>query len=328
MKNLGTVIGISSSIFLLSFAIFAWTSPPGAPPTCPVGEPGCETPLHTGTAGQSKTGGLLLNTGGASTGLIVEHGNVGIGTLTPSVKMEVIGGIKINSFSLSKPNCNESTRGMMWSITESNEGDEVIYCFRNSAGEYHWATIGKALSGTLGQPFTSPQQVKDFGYSDGLYYFKTAQMSEPRLLLVNSNLADNRPWVKVFSSPYGGTATLNEININLPFKGILVRRSTGDLLGYGYFNNEQQYQTRTSNAVMDFGEKAGYRVFLGGAGSHGIYNTSQAPCNWANSSGSVGAGFNGSSCGSFPNNILWGTGTSGATYSNMSGTWEHWIWWD
>ncbi len=91
IKNTGMIIGIAFSVFFISFVVFAWTSPPGTPPTCPAGEPGCETPLHTGTAGQSKTGGLLLNTGGASTGLIVEHGNVGIGTTSPGAKLDVKG---------------------------------------------------------------------------------------------------------------------------------------------------------------------------------------------------------------------------------------------
>ncbi len=95
-KKIILVIGISSSIFLLSFVIFAWTGPPGTPPYCPTEEPGCETPLHTGTAGQSKTGGLLLNTGGASTGLIVEHGNVGIGTTSPVTALHIGGSTMVS----------------------------------------------------------------------------------------------------------------------------------------------------------------------------------------------------------------------------------------
>ncbi len=137
-KNIGTILGIVSSVFFLSFVIFAWTGPPGTPPYCPTEEPGCETPLHTGTVGQSKTGGLLLNVGGASTGLIVEHGNVGIGTLTPGAKMEVIGGIKINSFSLSKPDCNELTRGTIWVDQDETENDTIFLCMKSFSNNFSW----------------------------------------------------------------------------------------------------------------------------------------------------------------------------------------------
>jgi hypothetical protein len=44
-----------------------------------------------GNTGQSKAGGLVLNTGGAAIGLIIDKGNVGIGTATPANKLEVAG---------------------------------------------------------------------------------------------------------------------------------------------------------------------------------------------------------------------------------------------
>jgi hypothetical protein len=143
IKNTGMIIGIAFSVFFVSFIVFAWTSPPGVPPICPAGEPGCETPLHTGTAGQSKTGGLLLNTGGASTGLIVEHGNVGIGTLTPSVKLDVKGGgIRINPDGVAKPTCDASTRGVMWTeYGSTGEGDQTIVCNKTPAETYEWTEV-------------------------------------------------------------------------------------------------------------------------------------------------------------------------------------------
>jgi hypothetical protein len=143
IKNTGMIMGIAFSVFFISFVVFAWTSPPGAPPTCPSGEPGCETPLHTGTAGQSKTGGLLLNTGGASTGLIVEHGNVGIGTLTPGAKLDVKGGgVIINPDNATKPVCNASTRGMIW--TEKGglgEEDGLSLCLKKKDDTFSWENI-------------------------------------------------------------------------------------------------------------------------------------------------------------------------------------------
>ena len=47
-------------------------------------------PLHTGITAQSKVGGLLLNTGGGDNGLIVQNGNVGIGTVNPTTKLAVV----------------------------------------------------------------------------------------------------------------------------------------------------------------------------------------------------------------------------------------------
>ncbi len=70
----GLVVGLS-----LQF-VQAWTEPTVAPPAGNVG-----APLNTGSIGQGKSGGLILNTGGAATGLIVQNGSVGIGALTPSV---------------------------------------------------------------------------------------------------------------------------------------------------------------------------------------------------------------------------------------------------
>jgi hypothetical protein len=93
IKNTGVILGISFSVFLLTFVVLAWTGPQHTPPTCTTGEVGCDEVLHTGTSAQSKSGGLLLNTGGATNGLIVENGNVGIGTTTPGYKLDVVGDI-------------------------------------------------------------------------------------------------------------------------------------------------------------------------------------------------------------------------------------------
>jgi hypothetical protein len=60
----------------------------------------------------------------------------------------------------------------------------------------------------------------------------------------------------------------------------------------------------------------------------GIYNTGQTPCFWATASGAIGAGYDGGSCGSFPNGLLWGTGNGiNAVYDNRSGTWSIWGRW-
>jgi hypothetical protein len=91
----GGMLGISLSVFFFTFIVLAWTGPLHTPPTCGEGEVGCDEVLHTGTTAQSKIGGLLLNTGGATNGLIVSQGNVGIGTASPAVELEVAGQVKI-----------------------------------------------------------------------------------------------------------------------------------------------------------------------------------------------------------------------------------------
>lgn len=70
-------------------AVNAWTDPTLPAPGGNVG-----APINTSGIGQSKVGGLILNTGGAVNGLIVRTGNVGIGTIAPTQKLDVVGNVK------------------------------------------------------------------------------------------------------------------------------------------------------------------------------------------------------------------------------------------
>lgn len=63
-----------------------WTAPTQTPPAG-----NTNPPLHEGGTAQSKVGGLLIATGSVTNGLIVQNGNVGIGTLTPGYKIDVNG---------------------------------------------------------------------------------------------------------------------------------------------------------------------------------------------------------------------------------------------
>ena len=62
----------------------SWTPPTASPPGN-----NTDTPLNVGNSGQTKSGGLTFNTGGAVNGLIVATGNVGIGTVSPQAKLAV-----------------------------------------------------------------------------------------------------------------------------------------------------------------------------------------------------------------------------------------------
>ena len=64
----------------------SFTEPSSPPPNS-----NADAPLDVSANSQSKSAGLLLNTGGATNGLLVQYGNVGIGTLNPVTTLNVIG---------------------------------------------------------------------------------------------------------------------------------------------------------------------------------------------------------------------------------------------
>jgi hypothetical protein len=193
----------------------------------------------------------------------------------------------------------------------------------------HYGPRGNA-DGTLTKPFGSPIQAAVFGAASGsTYYFQSGAMASAVQLEFQNNYYQGLPFCCVFRSPYNAAATTNRLNLNIPMKGLLVQRDALDIRAAVYWSAPITYNTLsgTGNNTADSGY-AYRRVLLGGAGSHGIYNTSQQSCNWGDSVGSVGAGFTGATCGTWPDALQWGTGQSGtATYTNMSGTWSHWIFW-
>ena len=193
----------------------------------------------------------------------------------------------------------------------------------------HYGPRGFA-DGSSTKPFGSPVQAMVMGAaSGGIYYFKYGTMSSATQLEFQNNYIDSKPFCCVFRSPYNSTATTNLLDLNIPMKGLLVQRDALDIRAAVYWSTPITYNTLsgTGNNTADSGY-AYRRVLLGGAGSHGIYNTSQQSCNWGDSVGAVGAGWTGATCGTWPNALQWGTGQSGtATYTNLSGTWSHWVFW-
>jgi hypothetical protein len=77
----------------------------------------------------------------AGYGLVVETGNVGINTTTPSAALEVNGGIRLNT-AIAKPACDSTTRGTTW-FTQGGAGvkDSYEVCAKDAADAYAWRTL-------------------------------------------------------------------------------------------------------------------------------------------------------------------------------------------
>lgn len=89
-KQLLYQISLCLGVFLFAAALqaTAFTNPTSNPTAGNV-----DAPLNTGGIFQTKQGGVILNTNGATYGLSVAQGNVGIGNLTPAFKLDVAGKI-------------------------------------------------------------------------------------------------------------------------------------------------------------------------------------------------------------------------------------------
>ena len=87
---------IAIAIPTLAFLAGSWNEPIQSPPGTNV-----NAPLNVGNIAQFKEGGLMLNTLGAVVGLIVDKGDVGIGTASPQAKLDVAGKIKVGDDSVS-----------------------------------------------------------------------------------------------------------------------------------------------------------------------------------------------------------------------------------
>jgi len=68
-------------------------------------------------------------------------GNIGVGTTTPTEKLEVNGGVKLNTTS-AKPTCSVTTRGTLW-FTQSaiNVKDILEVCAKNASNVYAWRLL-------------------------------------------------------------------------------------------------------------------------------------------------------------------------------------------
>lgn len=181
--------------------------------------------------------------------------------------------------------------------TGNSASDPVLntYRFSGTAGETYWIQPPGAAS-----PFQAEYSGDDYR-GTGLGYFN---------------------WWK---SAYNSAPTVNFYGQGYQWNNMLIEQENSENWADIGFSELQTFDLRTATATGTWGTRRGFRVYFGQAGGHGIYNTSQNVCNWGNSTGSIGAGFDGSTCGSFPDGLIMGTGTGSSTYSNRSGVWNFWF---
>lgn len=152
VKNIAFILGVISLAFGFNYALSAWTEPAAVPPSGNV-----DAPLNTGTAGQTKTGGLILGTNcvaPCTVGLIIDKGNVGIGTSVPSEKLEVIGNVKAVTF------LNSSDERLKENISKiENSLDKIL---KLNGVSFNWKGNGEKGTGLIAQNVESvfPELVK------------------------------------------------------------------------------------------------------------------------------------------------------------------------
>ena len=88
VARIATLSGLFvGAVVLSAFAATTWTAPTATPPGNNV-----DQPINVGSSPQIKLGSLDIVASGLANGLLVENGNVGVGTISPAAKLEVVGG--------------------------------------------------------------------------------------------------------------------------------------------------------------------------------------------------------------------------------------------
>jgi hypothetical protein len=73
---------------------------------------------------------------------VTSGGNVGIGTTAPTQKLEVKGGIRLNTTAAKPITCDSTLRGVVW-ITQGGTGtaDSLDVCLKDGNGNYSWVKL-------------------------------------------------------------------------------------------------------------------------------------------------------------------------------------------
>ena len=180
-KIIQNIKSIILALILVVGVSYVYAYSPWAPPTATAPGNNTDIPLNVSGTGQSKsgklavgtstlptatmdvtgtiyaTGGATLNTGNAGNGLIVQYGNVGIGTTTPGATLNVKG-----NFEISSPSYDNVLYG--WASDANNFAIEA----HNAANTVKDNIILDPWGGNVGIGTTSPTQKLDVnGYVKG-----------------------------------------------------------------------------------------------------------------------------------------------------------------
>ncbi len=217
------------------------------------------------------------------------------------------------------------TNGANDRLVISNTGSVKIAALAGTGNRLVYADASGTLTTSAMTILGSTAEADALALPSNYYLFNFTGSTGPQILYYQSNMNGGLGYVRVFSSPFAGAATVNCVGLHFPFTKFLIQTSAGANRSTAFFAASRLFDVSSSTVTSNGGTHNGYYVFIGQAGGMGIYNTTQAPCSWANSANAVGAGYDGS-CGSFPDALRWGTGNSGTPfYTNVNTTWEVWI---
>ncbi len=83
----------------------------------------------------------IIRSGAMADTLVLNSGNAGIGTSTPTQKLEVNGGVRVNP-STTRPVCDSTSGGTFWYVAGGpGVKDSVQVCAKDAANAYAWRTI-------------------------------------------------------------------------------------------------------------------------------------------------------------------------------------------
>lgn len=143
-RNLLLCAFVLTAALVAANSAFAWTGPS-------VGAPGgnAVAPINVSGTGQTKAGGLVLNSGGAPIGLSV-YGKVGIGTITPDAPLRITfsdntGGVTGLHIQNTNGGASAYSGVYYFSNTDTTSGS-VFQGFNNSTHEFSINNVASAPS--------------------------------------------------------------------------------------------------------------------------------------------------------------------------------------